>query len=206
MITQKIFIIGLPRTATTSVCAAMLDLGFTTAHTAYTKQTMINAQVIADTPIFCDYQALDLSHPGSKFINLSRDLSTWLPSIRQLLERMFVNLQRDDGGSNPTLRRCYNEVFSPLTLENIASDQFLTDCYNRHQHRITEYFANRADDLLTIDITDPDSFNQLLSFVDATSTNAGFSHMNIGGKVTAWKKVKHPLKIESTNRGKIDPV
>jgi len=167
---------------------------------------MINAQVIADTPIFCDYQALDLTYPGSKFINLSRDLSTWLPSIRQLLERMFVNLQRDDGGSNPTLRRCYNDVFSPLTRENIASDQFLTDCYNRHQQAITKYFANRAHDLLTIDITDPDSFNQLLSFVDATSTNAGFSHMNIGGKVTAWKKVKHPLKIESTNRGKIDPV
>ena len=49
---QKIFIIGLPRTGTTSVCVAMLELGFYVAHTAYTDRSFTEAQVIADTPIF----------------------------------------------------------------------------------------------------------------------------------------------------------
>jgi len=64
---DKIWIIGLPRTATTSVCVAMLDLGYKTAHTSYTKTCFKHAQVIADTPIFCDYQQLDKqSHRDSR--------------------------------------------------------------------------------------------------------------------------------------------
>ncbi|HBY85576.1 MAG TPA: sulfotransferase family protein, partial [Colwellia sp.] len=59
MSTEKIFIIGLPRTATTSVCLAMLEQGFKTAHNAYTQDSFSQAQVLADTPIFCDYQTLD---------------------------------------------------------------------------------------------------------------------------------------------------
>ena len=204
MIKHKIFIIGLPRTSTTSVCVATLDLGFTTAHTAYTEQTMSDAQVIADTPIFCDYQQLDQQYPGAKFIYLTRDLSKWLPSIRQLLERMFTNLQRSDGGFNPTLKRCYNGVFSPLTRDNIASDQFLTDCYQRHYQGAQRYFSQRPLDLLTIDVSAPDSYQQVADFLEATTNRTDFVHINIGGKITAWKQIKHPLKIESTHRGKND--
>ena len=31
-----------------------------------------------------------------------------------------------------------------------------------------------------------------------------FEKMNIGGKVTAWNAIKHPLKVASTANGKID--
>lgn len=206
---QKIFIIGLPRTATTSVCAAMLELGFKTAHTAYTNQSMNDAQVIADTPVFCDYQLLDKTYPNAKFIYLQRDSTVWLPSIRQLLIRMYKNLQRTDGGFNPTLKRCYNDIFSPLTLENIENDDFLQSCYDRHQQGINEYFKGRAQDLLQIDVSDKNSFDSLLAFleIDTIQTQlTGFERINIGGKVTAWKQIKSPLKIEATQKGKVDRV
>ncbi|WP_320819085.1 sulfotransferase, partial [Thalassolituus sp.] len=35
---SKIFIIGLPRTGTTSISVALLELGFLVAHTAFTKK------------------------------------------------------------------------------------------------------------------------------------------------------------------------
>ena len=70
---ERIFIIGLPRTGTTSVCHAFLQLGFSCAHTAYTKQCFNQAQVIADTPIFNDYEYLDSLYPGAKFIYLERE-------------------------------------------------------------------------------------------------------------------------------------
>ena len=206
---QKIFIIGLPRTATTSVCAAMLELGFKTAHTAYTNQSMNDAQVIADTPVFCDYQLLDKTYPNAKFIYLQRDSTVWLPSIRQLLIRMYKNLQRTDGGFNPTLKRCYNDIFSPLTLENIENDDFLQSCYDRHQQGINEYFKGREQDLLQIDVSDKNSFDSLLAFleIDTIQTQlTGFERINIGGKVTAWKQIKSPLKIEATQKGKVDRV
>ncbi|WP_371257794.1 sulfotransferase [Pseudoalteromonas sp. '520P1 No. 423'] len=209
MTEQKIFIIGLPRTATTSVCAAMLELGFKTAHTAYTNQSMNDAQVIADTPVFCDYQLLDKTYPNAKFIYLQRDSTVWLPSIRQLLIRMYKNLQRTDGGFNPTLKRCYNDIFSPLTLENIENDDFLQSCYDRHQQGINEYFKGREQDLLQIDVSDKNSFDSLLAFleIDTIQTQlTGFERINIGGKVTAWKQIKNPLKIEATQKGKVDRV
>lgn len=204
MNSPKIFIIGLPRTATTSVCKALVELDFHTAHTAYTQKTFEQAQVIADTPVFCDYQPLDSFYPNSQFINLIRPLEVWLPSIRQLLQRMLHNLQREDGGFNPYLRRCYHDVFSPLTSDNINSDEFLINCYERHQQGINDYFANRQQDLLTIDVSKHGSYQQLLAFVGVTnSPSDDFDRVNIGGKVTAWKQVESEFKVESTRRGRI---
>lgn len=209
MTINKIFIIGLPRTATTSVCLAMLGLGYKTAHNAYTERTFRDAQVIADTPVFCDYKALDEHFQNSKFIYLTRERANWLPSIKQLLQRMIVNLQRSDGGFNPHLKRCYNDVFSPLTTENIAQDDFLFECYQRHQQGILDYFKERPSDLLTIDVSDPQSYHQLLSFLDISSEEGrtnGFEKINMGGKVKAWQDINNVLKIESTNKGRIDKI
>ncbi len=206
---NKIFIIGLPRTATTSVCLAMLGLGFKTAHNAYTANAFNDAEVIADTPVFCDYQNLDNHFPNSKFIYLTRKKDNWIPSIRQLLQRMIVNLQRTDGGFNPYLKRCYNDVFSPLTANNIAQDDFLFQCYQNHQQGIFDYFKNRSDDLLTIDVSDDMSYSQLLAFLKISPENGrdtGFEKINIGGKVRAWQDINNVLKIESTNKGRIDKI
>ncbi len=196
----KIFIIGLPRTGTTSICAALLELGFSVAHTAYTDQCLQTAQVIADTPIFCDYAQLAERYPQAKFIYLTRNLNLWVPSIRQLLQRMHKNIVRHDGGFNPILKRCYQATFSPFTLENIANDDFLIHCYQQHQQQINTFFANSAQPLLTIDISHSTSYLALLDFLAIeknSTTTSGFTKMNIGGKITAWKQIKHPLKIDS---------
>lgn len=209
MLSNKIFVIGLPRTATTSLCQATLELGFTTAHTAYTNNSFDNAQVIADTPIFCDYPYFDQQYPNAKFIYLERSMDLWVTSIRQLLERMLHNLQRQDGGSNPMLRHCFNDIFHPLTAKNIASDDFLIDCYQRHQQGVMNYFCDRKSDLLCIDVSKEGSFSQLTQFLGVKPSQHsinGFGHINKGGKITAWKQIKSPLKIESTNKGKIERV
>ncbi|WP_114324855.1 sulfotransferase [Candidatus Colwellia aromaticivorans] len=209
MAINKIFIIGLPRTATTSVCLALLGLDFKTAHNAYTQHAFTEAQVLADTPIFCDYQTLDNHFPNSKFIYLTRELSLWLPSIKQLLQRMIINLQRSDGGFNPHLKRCYSEVFSPLTADNIEQDEFLLNCYQRHQQGVFDYFSQREQDLLTLDVSDEHSYQALLTFLNVEQLDEnkkGFKPINIGGKVKAWQAINNKLKIESTNKGKIDKV
>ncbi|WP_281274940.1 sulfotransferase family protein [Litorilituus sediminis] len=203
----KVFIIGLPRTSTTSICLAMLELGYKTAHTAFTQKAFAQSDAMADTPIFCDYQLLDKTYPNSKFIYLVRDAELWLPSIKQLLQRMYTNLQRTDGGFNPIMKRCYNEVFSPLTQENIADDAFLLSCYEKHLQTAQAYFNGRESDLLTINISHKDSFAKLLSFLNKDKTcteQSDFYKINIAGKVRAWQGIKHPLKVESTQNGKVD--
>ena len=201
---SKIFIIGLPRTGTTSVCHAFLELGITTAHTAYTNACFENASAIADTPIFNDFKALDIHYPDSKFIYLERELSAWLPSIKQLLTRMHTNLTRGDGGFNIHIKRCYLNTFSELSLNNISDDSYLAHCYETHFNDAQTYFNNRDNDFLSIDIAKPDSYKKLCDFLALKSDKADFEKMNMGGKVTAWNDIKHPLKVESTAKGRID--
>ena len=205
---NKLFVIGLPRTGTTSFCATMLEFGYSVAHTAYTKACFTQAQVLADTPIFCDYQKLASLFPHAQFVYLERPLHLWLPSIKQLLNRMYVNLTRDDGGFNPHIKRCYQTIFAPFTLENINNDNFLSECYLSHREGIVRFFESGEENakprLLTIDIAKENSMKQLAQFLDLPLIDKAFSHLNIGGKVTAWKDIKHPLKIESTNNGRVD--
>ena len=201
---SKIFIIGLPRTGTTSVCHAFLEFGIATAHTAYTSHCFENATAIADTPVFNDYPALDSHYPGAKFIYLAREKTPWIASIRQLLLRMHTNLTRPDGGFNIHIKRCYLTTFTDLSIDNINQDDYLTKCYNTHLANAREYFKHRSNDYLEIDIAKPQSFAQLTAFLDIKSERTDFEKMNIGGKVTAWNDIKHPLKIDSTAKGRID--
>jgi len=202
----KIFIIGLPRTGTTSLCSYLLNLGYTVAHTAYTQSCFDKAQVIADTPVFNDYALLDSYYPNSKFIYLTRDLSLWVPSINKLLMRMYHNVVRTDGGFNPYIKRCYQHTFSPITMDNIQNTVFLHQCYRQHQQAIIRYFSHRPRDLISLDVSANDSLKRLLGFLDiATDKNLmqGFEHLNSSGKITAWNDIHHPFKISSTNNGKI---
>lgn len=178
-------------------------MGFKVAHTAYTQSTFEQAQIIADTPIFSDFPELDKYYPNSKFIYLERDLNLWVPSIKQLLQRMHYNITRDDGGFNPYIKRCYQQIFSPFTIENILDNDFLTHCYNDHKEGINKFFSERNDDLLRLNISHDKSLNQLQKFLELPEQHGSFKKINTGGKVTAWKEVKSPFKVESTHRGKI---
>ena len=82
-------------------------------------------------------------------------------------------------------------------------------CYTRHQQGIVEHFKDRPQDLLTIDVSNEASYFAMLSFLNIDREKAregGFKQINIGGKVRAWQHLNNALKVESTNKGRIDKV
>jgi hypothetical protein len=194
-IVEKIFIVGLPRTGTTSICVALLEAGYRVAHTAYTVDCISYAQVIADTPVFCDYQQLAEQFPHAKFIYLARNHQSWIPSIQQLLQRMHLNITRKDGGFNPTLKRCFQHVFAPLTLENIASEKFLQQCYFRHKQSVEECFSTEPERLLVLDLSEYNSYKKMSEFLGIAIKEGKFERVNVAGKITYWNSVKNALKI-----------
>lgn len=203
----KVFVLGLPRTGTTSICSTLLSLNYQVAHTAYTQTTFDKANALADTPIFNDYKELFSFYPNSQYIYLTRDAEKWIPSIKQLLLRMYNNVVRDDGGFNPIIKRCYTEVFSPFTLDNINNDEFLLNCYNKHKAAVMHFFEQHNIPVLFIDISKQNDYQKLLNFLNKSSStnnelNSGFPLLNQGGKVTAWKDLKHLNKVESTKNGR----
>ncbi|WP_286272985.1 sulfotransferase [Thalassotalea hakodatensis] len=199
---NKVFIIGLPRTGTTSICKMCLDFGFHVAHTAYTDKTFEFATVLADTPMFADYKALDLAYPNSKFVLLERELTDWLPSIKQLLQRMYENVTRTDGGFNSIIKRCYQQTFSPFTFDNINDDAFLSQAYVKHQQEVLHYFNQQPSKLLSINIQQSNAVEELSKFLSIKTDTTHFEHLNKGGKVTAWKDIEHPKKVASTRKGR----
>jgi hypothetical protein len=117
---NKLFIIGLPRTGTTSISIALLDYNFKVAHTAYTQHAFQRADVLSDSPCFCDYKELDKLFPDSKFVYLDRSLADLITSIQMLLKKMYTNLEPKTGIFNPVLKRSFNEAFS-LYIKDDAS-------------------------------------------------------------------------------------
>jgi len=199
---NKLFIIGLPRTGTTSISVALLDYGFKVAHTAYTKRAFELADVISDAPCFADYKELDKLFPDSKFAYLDRPLERWVPSMQMLLNKMLPELAPKSGYLNPVLKRCINKIFTPLAVENPLDGQHLESCYRAHQQEVFQYFSTR-DDLLTLDISQQHSLQKLLGFLGiAAETKSEFPHLNIGKQVDNWKAFKHPNKVNALSAGK----
>jgi hypothetical protein len=198
---NKIFIIGLPRTGTTSASVTLLDYGFKVAHTAYTKRAFELADVISDAPCFCDYKELDKLYPNSKFVYLDRALEDWAPSMQSLLKKMIPELKPKTGYLNTVLKRCMNTTFALLTTENPTKIQHLEACYITHQTEVFRYFLNRHD-FIKINLNQSGHLNALLNFLDIVEDQAvNFPHLNAGKQVDAWKELKHPHKINSLSAG-----
>ncbi|MET0356580.1 MAG: sulfotransferase family protein [Cellvibrio sp.] len=198
---NKLFIIGLPRTGTTSISVALLDYGFKVAHTAFTKRAFELADVISDAPCFCDYKELDKLFPGSKFVYLERSLESWIPSIQMLLKKMLKELDQKTGYLHPVLKRCFNTSFA-LSVANHLDEEHLKVCYLSHQQSVLDYFAHRSD-FLKIDVSQSESLQSLLKFLDIDDNKAtSFPHTNVGKQVDSWKQIKHPNKINALVSGK----
>ena len=198
---SKVFVIGLPRTGTTSVCVSLLALGYRVAHTAYTKHSFDLADAVADAPVFADYPQLDRLFPESKFIYLERNEAEWLPSIASLLSRLWPKLDPDAGRYNPIIRRSYFQVFAPLNCNTLADSQHLLNCYRRHRQQAIRYFEERPQDFLRLDIQHSDSLARMADFLGKSPQCDDFPHLNRDGEISAWDKLKHPLKVSANAAG-----
>ena len=197
---NKLFIIGLPRTGTTSISAALLE-HFKVSHTGYTKRAFELADVISDCPCFSDYRQLDVLFPDSKFVYLQRSLVQWLPSIQMLLNKMIPSLN-SKAYVNPILKRSFSQIFDLNTVENPLENNHLTTCYQRHEQGVIDYF-HRRDNILSININQADSLPQLLNFLCLPHLGEEqFPHLNIGKLVDNWNDIKHIHKINPNIAGR----
>lgn len=187
---NKIFNIGLPRTGTTSLNAAVNMLGFKSIHNPkkFRKQAMEGQYRFDDDDWraltnFGEhfYPQLDQAYPNSKFILTVRDEMDWLRSWEQ-------QIGASTGDEVPTrrawtrplrlwerkIRRIFEYDFR-ITHMHARIDIFGTykfhaeRClyvYRLHQKNALEYFKGRAHDLLLMDICGGDGWETLCPFLE----------------------------------------
>lgn len=120
--------------------------------------------VLEDTPWFMIYRELDKQFPGSKFILTIREAEGWYDSICRHSDNIRT-AQREwiygRGNGNPA-----------------ANKENTLKVYKDHNEQVLEYFKDRPEDLLVMDLTIGDGWEKLCGFLNLEIPGIPFPHKN----------------------------
>jgi hypothetical protein len=160
----RIFGIGMHKTGTSSLHAALQILGFDSAHwksVRWAKKlwmemaeegrslTLEKHYSLSDLPIPMLFQKLDASYPGSKFILTIRNEESWLKSVKNHWSKwnQFKGTWKKE---NAFPLQIHKELYGTTDFNEAV---FLAR-FRRHNQEVQAHFKNRSD-LLVMDMAKP---------------------------------------------------
>lgn len=172
---NKVFGIGANKTGTLSLARALEILGLRTSHYVHheemSKKYIKNQflfeflkefDAVTDLPIPSIYSELDRVYKGSKFILTIRDVHSWIRSEEihhsKLIGPIF-------------------EVYLMYGSWYFEREIFIKR-YQEHNRKVIEYFQDRKDDLLVMDICGGDGWEKLCPFLGAENPHVPFPNFN----------------------------
>lgn len=173
----KVFCIGFHKTGTSSMAAALSNLGYRVAGPYGVNDPNIENNVLSmayslaeefdafqDNPWPILYKELDAKFPGSKFILTLRSPESWIKS------------QVNHFGKEETpMRKWIYGVGCPEGNEDVYLSRF-----KRHYQEVIEYFVDRPHDLLVLDLPKGDGWEKLCPFLGVDIPSDPFPHENKG--------------------------
>lgn len=151
-----IYCIGLSRTGTTSFSDFMKLEGYNIIH--YPNETQLFGGFgdgASDIPVALHYKKLDKMYPNSKFIYTIRD--NWADAVEPYFLRKKGRVNQ--ASSQLEIRR---KVYGDVDWNR----GLYTQAYTRHDKDVREYFKDRSDDLLILDIIGGDPVKKLTDFLE----------------------------------------
>ena len=133
--------------------------------------------MLADVPVVVFYQELDEAYPGSKFILTTRGMDAWLKSCANHFDRLAL---QPDGILTAILLDVYGCIW-------YDADRFAR-AYREHVADVTEYFRDRPNDLLVLDVNAPDKWPAICEFVGVDVPDRPYPKSNVS------LKLPRPLK------------
>ena len=168
-----VFGIGLSKTATHSLSAALDSLGIRCRHypdlSYFVRGDFASPlrgyDAACDTPCAAYFRELDRAYPGSRFILTVRERGEWLRSCQTHFEARERPSDIDPSSPKGVVRR---RLFGTAQFDLRAFEQ----SWQRHHDEVRAYFADRPSDLLVINICrDGDAcWGELRSFLGFTRT------------------------------------
>jgi hypothetical protein len=167
----KIFGIGNGWTGTRSLVAAAGLLGYELLH----RYEGINYDELnakdggTDNAFAARFIELDRKYPGSRFIYTSRELDSWLDACK----RRIHNKTPCKVGSAKFRTRV---MMYGYDLGLGYRENLLIDAFTKHQTKVMDYFKDRPQDLLILNITEGEGWEKLCPFLDMPIPNHRFPH------------------------------
>jgi hypothetical protein len=160
----RIFAIGMQRTGTTSLDEAFKILGLDSLHWGTGEAQLIWQEMnalgqsptleqfyaLSDNPLPLLYRKLDEVYKNSKFILTIRDEVEWLASVKRLWDPRY--------NKNIRFWKAYpitNQIHTALYGQPHFDPLVFLERYRRHNQGVRDYFKDRPDDLLVIDLDKP---------------------------------------------------
>ena len=200
----KIFGIGLNKTGTTSLKTAMKELGFSVGYQPRGEGLIIDwknrnfnnlisycytAQFFQDVPFSLPftYVILDHAFPKSKFILTVRDNSDqWYRSITKFHSKLWG---KDNQTPNKEqLRNAeyltkgwpweFNRANFNTPINDLYNREQLINYYDNHYINVMEYFRHKQDNLLVLNVAEPDSYTSLCNFLGVKGKRNDFPWKN----------------------------
>lgn len=195
---QRVFIVGRNKTGTSTVTAALSERGLAVYEGAEARlfdswcerefapivDRCRESEVFADVPFGLPdtYKILDREFPFSKFV-----LTVWPTSDDWFDAFTRFHSRKIGGGSVPSAEqlaafghRRPGYVADVLHFGYGVSREEpyqrwpLIAAYERHNEQVIDYFRDRPDDLLVLDISRPEALGELCRFVGLEPTTDGF--------------------------------
>jgi hypothetical protein len=177
---SKVFCIGFQKTGTSSMRDALTQLGYKVAghygtdlpidelrerYVAIGLEIARDYDAVQDMPWPLIYRELDAAYPGSKFIYTERDADTWI-----------VSMTKHFGTRESSVRQlAYGDAY-PYPAGNEAHYKQI---YLDHRAQVMEYFKDRSEDFLAIDLEKGEGWPELGRFLDLADVPSGpFVHSN----------------------------
>jgi hypothetical protein len=205
--TSKIFGIGLQRTGTTSLHRALQMLGYRSVHGPFGLYPDLDPSIMdcydafSDNPIPLLYPLLDQAYPGSKFICTTRDMASWLKSVKWLFSvgRLESNWQ-----AAPVIDAVHAALYGTSDFDEPAFRTF----WHVYHAGVRRHFADRPQDLLMLDFTAGDGWEPLCAFLGHPVPGVAFPRSNqtsyprtlialvrsLSRRLTGWKLTEDNMR------------
>ncbi len=174
---MKVFGAGLQRTGLSSLTRALTGVGVRTKqfpkelYDDVRHELMQQFDGFTDFPIPLLYQKLDEAYPGSKFIHTVRDEAAWLRSVHWLFTTGALKF---NWANHHYADLFHGEFYGVTTFD----ETIFMEKYRAYNQEVRDYFAERPADLLLIDITAGDGYEQICPFLGLPPPSQPFPHTN----------------------------
>jgi len=185
---RKIFGIGMSRTGTTSLHHVLENMGYKCNHfvdelIADNDSNIIkDYDVLMDSPIPLLYQQLDKKYPNSKFILTTRNKSTWLKSMKWMFTHGKVIWNW------PKSTQAYHRKFYGTIKYN---KRILSNHYDLFHQQVYEYFKDRPNDLLVLNIDEKININNIFDFLNKPRIDISFPKTNEKKYAPLYSRLKY---------------
>lgn len=200
---QKIFCVGRNKTGTTSLVSAMKTMGYSIGNQRLAELQMKSwaqrdfrqlisycktAEFFQDIPFSLPYtfQAMDMFFPGSKFILTIRDAEDWHKSMIDFHSKPDVHGEKARSlNALKEAEYCYKgfaydtkALVYDLPSDDPYDKETLISHFHFHNRMVKDYFRNRKDDLLVLNVSDPNAYKELCLFLGKPCQADGFPWEN----------------------------